>query len=59
MVKTLPINAGDAGDPGSISGLRRNLGGGNGNQLQCSCLENSMYSGVWKVTVHGVAKRWT
>ena len=34
VVKTLPTNAGDAGDPGSISGLRSNPGGGNGNPLQ-------------------------
>ena len=37
MVKNLPGNAGDAG---SISGLKRSLGGGHGNALQYSCLEN-------------------
>ena len=36
MVKNLPSNS---GDPGSILGLRRSPGGGNGNPLQCSCLE--------------------
>ena len=39
MIKNLPANA---GDPGSIHGLGRSPGEGNGNQLQYSCLENSM-----------------
>ena len=39
MVKNLPINAGDAGDVGSIPGLGRSPGGGNGNPLQYFCLE--------------------
>ena len=43
----------------SISGLGRSLGEGNGNPLQCSCLENSMDTGAWWATVHGVAKGWT
>ena len=47
MVKNRPANAGDAGDMGSISGLGRSLGGGNGNPLQYSCLENSMNRGAW------------
>ena len=38
MVKNLPANAGDARDPGSISGLGRSPGGGHGNPLQYSCL---------------------
>ena len=33
MVKNLPVNVGDAGDMGSIPGLGKFLGGGNGNQL--------------------------
>ena len=41
MVKNLPANAGDAGDIGLIPQLGRYLGGGNGNLLQYSCLENS------------------
>ena len=41
MVKNLLANAGDARDAGSIPGLGRSLGGGNGNLLQYSCLENS------------------
>ena len=40
-------SAGSAGDLGSIPGLGRSPGGGNGNPLQCSCLENSMDRGVW------------
>ena len=54
--KESACNAGDTGDAGSISGLRRSPGGGNGNQLQYSCLENSMDRGAWCPTVHGVAK---
>ena len=48
-----------AGDLGSISGLGRSLGGGNGNPLQYSCLENPMDRGAWRATVHGVAKSQT
>ena len=40
MVKTTTANAGDSGDRGSIPGLGRSSGGGNGNPLQYSCLEN-------------------
>ena len=40
MVKILPANVGDIRDRGSISGPGRSPGGGNGNKLQCSCLEN-------------------
>ena len=39
VVKNLPANAEDMG---SIPGLGRSPGVGNGNPLQCSCLENSM-----------------
>ena len=35
------------------------IGEGNGNPLQCSCLENPMDRGIWWATVHGVAKSWT
>ena len=41
MVKNPPANAVDVRDVGSIPGLGRSPGGGNGNPLQCSCLENS------------------
>ena len=39
VVKNLPANAGDAGDMGSVPGLGRSPGGGNGNLLQYSCLK--------------------
>ena len=41
---------------GSIPGLRRSAGGGHGNPLKYSCLENPMDRGAWRATVHGVAK---
>ena len=56
VVKNLLANAGDAG---SISGLGRCPGGGNGNPLQYSCLENRMDRGAWWATAHRVAKSWT
>ena len=56
MVKNLPANAEDLG---SIPGLGRSPGGGYGNPLQYSCLENSMDRGAWQATVHGGAKRQT
>ena len=40
VVKNLPTNAGDIRDAGLIPGLGRSPGGGHGNLLQCSCLEN-------------------
>ena len=49
----------NAGDPGSIPGLGRSPGEGNGNPLQYSCLDNPMDGGAWQVIVHGVAKSWT
>ena len=49
----------DVGDSGSIPGLGRFLGGGNGNPLQYSCLENPMNQGAWQATVHGVTKSQT
>ena len=49
----------NAGDPGSIPGLGRSPGEGNGNPLQYSCLENPMDKGGWQATVHGVAKSLT
>ena len=47
------------GDPGSIPGLGRSPGGGNGNPLQYSGLENPMDGGAGKATAHGVTKSWT
>ena len=52
-------NAGDVRDLGSIPGLRSSPGGGHGNPLQDSCLENPMHRGTWLATVHGVAKSQT
>ena len=48
----------NAGDAGSSPGSGRSPGEGNGNPLQCSCLENPMERGAWRATVHGVAKNW-
>ena len=59
VVKSSPASAGDMRDAGSIPGLGRSPGGGNGNPLQDSCLENPMEGGAWRATVHGVAKSWT
>ena len=56
MIKNLPANAGDGG---LILGLERSPGEGNGNPLQCFCLENSMDGGAWRATVDGVSKGWT
>ena len=47
MGKESTWNAGDIGDMGSVPGLRRSPGGGHGNPLQCSCLENPIDRGTW------------
>ena len=49
----------NAGDTGSVPGLRTTPKGGNGNPLQYSCLENSLDIGAWQATVHVVAKSRT
>ena len=59
MVKNPPANAVDIRDTGSIPGMGRSPGGGHGNPLQYSCLENPMDRGAWRATVHGVAQSWT
>ena len=59
MVKNPPANAGDTGDLGSIPGSERSLGGGNGNPLQDSCLENPMDRRAWKAIIYGVIKSRT
>ena len=56
MVQNPPANAGDAG---SICGLGRSPGGGNGNPIQYSCLGNTMDREAWKATVHKIAKSQT
>ena len=56
VVKSLPASAGDIRNMGSILGLGRSPGGGNGNPLQYSCLRIPMDRGPWQATVHGVTK---
>ena len=56
VVKNPPANAGDAGDGGSIPDLRRSPGGGHGEKLQHSGLENPVDRGAWRATVHRVAE---
>ena len=53
MVRNPPANAEDAG---LTPGWGRSPGGGNGNPLQCSCLENPMDRGAWQATVHEVTE---
>ena len=55
-VKNPPVNAGYARDAGLIPGLGRSSGGGNGNPLQYSCLENPLDNGAWQAIVHRVAR---
>ena len=52
-------SASNAGDLGSVLGLGKSPGEGNGNPLQYSCLENSVDREAWWATVHGVTKSWT
>ena len=54
MVKDPPANAGDARDVGLIPGSGRYPGGGKGNTLQYSCLENPMDKGAWWATIQRV-----
>ena len=58
MVKNSPANA-DVRDTGLIPGSGRSPGGGHGNPLQYSCLENPMDREAWWATVHRVTKSWT
>ena len=59
LLKNLPDHEGEARDKNSVSGSGRSPGGGNGNPLRYSCLENFMNRGAWQDTVHGVAKSQT
>ena len=59
VVKNPPANSGDIRDTASIPGLGRSPGGGHGNSLQFSCLENPMDRRAWWATVYGVPKSWT
>ena len=56
MVKNPPAKGGDIRDVGLIPGSGRSPGGGHGNSLQYSCLENPLDRGAWRATVHSVAK---
>ena len=55
QLKNPPANAGNIG---SIPGLRRSPEEGSGNPFQFSCLGNPMDRGAWLDTVHGVSKSW-
>ena len=59
VVKNPAATAGDTGNLGLIFGLGRSPGEGNGNPLQCSCLENSVDRGAWQAAVHAVAESQT
>ena len=59
VVKNIPANAGDIGDMGLTPGWGRSPGGGHGNPLQYSCLENPMDRGTWQTIVHRITKNWT
>ena len=56
VVKNPAANEGNVRDMGLISGSGRSPGGGHGNPLWYSCLENPMDRGAWRATVHGVAE---
>ena len=57
MVKNLPATGGDAGNSGLIPGSGISSGGGNGDPLQYSCLQNPTGRRPWWATVHWVAKK--
>ena len=59
LIKNLPANGGDARDACLKPGSGRSPGGGNGNPLQDSCLENPMDRRAWRAIVHGVEKSLT
>ena len=59
VVKYLPTKAEDVGHTGSTPESGRSPGGGNGNTLLYSCLDNSMDRGAWQTTVSGAAKNQT
>ena len=59
VAKNLSASARDVRDTGSIPGLGRSPGGGHGNTLQHSCLENPMDRGAWHATVHEAVQSQT
>ena len=56
IIMNPPTNAGNIKDVGLIPGFGKFPGGGHGNPLQYSCLENFMDRRAWQATVHGVAR---
>ena len=56
VVKNMLVNEGDIRDMGSIPGWGRSPGGGHGNPLQYSCLENPTDRGAWWATVHRITE---
>ena len=56
MVKNFPAKAGDIRNTGSIPGLGRSTGEGNGKPFQYSCLENPIHRGAWNTAMHGVTE---
>ena len=58
-LKNFPASAGDIRDTGSIPGSGRSPGGGNGNALYYSCLENPTDRGAWRAAVHRVTESRT
>ena len=59
VVKNPPVNARNIRDASSIPGSGRSLGGGHGNPLQYSCLENPVDGRAWRSTVHRITKSRT
>ena len=59
VVKNPPANVGDERDGDSVPGLGSSPGGGHGNPLQYSSLENPVDRGAWRAIVHGVTKSQT
>ena len=58
-VKNPSANAADVRDVGLIPGSESSPGEGNGNPLQCSCLENPIDRGAWQAAIYEVAKSQT
>ena len=59
VVKNPSAKTRDIRDIGSIPGSGRSAGGGHGNPLQYSCLENPIDRGTWQATIHRITKTWT